>query len=284
MIPEYPDAAELTLPLRVTLHPLFRALSYGISEFTFANLYLFRKTHHYKISMLPDKCIVLTGKDTGGSFFMLPFTLPADELLNRLFFEYHEMRCVSPEMRSILTKKGYSVVEDRDNFDYLYLRENLSSLSGRRFHKKRNLIKAFVNNHAFEGRPLLEEHISEALSVLEIWQDGRNSPGDYSAVKEGLEKAEELQLCGAIYYVENSPVAFSLGEELAAGRDFVVHFEKAVPGYKGIWQFVNQAFASILPEQYLYINREQDLGEAGLRQAKLSYKPDDFIKKYKVNK
>ena len=99
----------------------------------------------------------------------------------------------------------------------------------------------------------------------------------------GEKKAEALQLCGGIYYVEGRPVAYSLGEELSQGRSFVIHFEKAVQEYRGLWQFVNQAFASILPEQYETINREQDLGNEGLRTAKLSYRPVDFVKKYRVS-
>jgi hypothetical protein len=91
-----------------------------------------------------------------------------------------------------------------------------------------------------------------------------------------------LQLCGGIYYVETRPVAYVLGEELAGGASFVIHFEKAVRGYKGLYQFINQSFAAILPDVYQTINREQDLGEPGLRQAKLSYNPAGFIEKFKV--
>jgi hypothetical protein len=66
------------------------------------------------------------------------------------------------------------------------------------------------------------------------------------------------------------------------GKSFAIHFEKALSGYKGLWQFINQAFASILPETYETINREQDLGEEGLRSAKMSYHPIGFVKKYRA--
>ena len=64
----------------------------------------------------------------------------------------------------------------------------------------------------------------------------------------------------------------------------MIHFEKAVLGEnsKGVYQYINQAFASILPEKYKTVNREQDLGGPGLRQAKSSYHPLDFVRKYKV--
>jgi len=100
--------------------------------------------------------------------------------------------------------------------------------------------------------------------------------------KEALERMDELQLCGGIYYVDGKPAAYILGEEIAEGKTFVIHFEKAVGEYKGLYQFINQSFAAILPEKYTYINREQDLGDEGLRQAKLTYRPVGFIKKYRA--
>ena len=70
-------------------------------------------------------------------------------------------------------------------------------------------------------------------------------------------------MCGGMYYVDGQPAAYSLGEELAGGQSFAIHFEKAAGDYKGLWQFVNQAFASILP---------------------LSYNPIGFVKKYRATR
>ncbi len=283
MIPDFPHSADLTLEMRSMLHPLLQKLPDGISEFTFANLYLFRQDHNYRITRLSDGLIVITGTDKGSPFFMSPFGLPEKDCLENLLQKFGSMKCVSGPQAKELHGLGFAVHEDRDNFDYLYLRKNMAELTGRKFSKKRNLIKAFINNFPFEGQPLLEEHKKEALDILDQWHGSRDNPGDYSAAKEGLEKMEELQLCGGIYYTEGRPIAYSLGEELMLGSSFVIHFEKAVEGYKGLWQFVNQTFASILPEQYTYINREQDLGSDGLRSAKLSYKPVDFIKKFRAS-
>ena len=81
MIPSYPDACELTLELRPKLHPRFQNLPDGVSEFTFANLYLFRRDHHYRISSLPGDLVVITGRDGSRPFFMLPFGLPERTLV-----------------------------------------------------------------------------------------------------------------------------------------------------------------------------------------------------------
>ncbi len=331
MIPVYPESVEIHLGLRDILHPMFQKLPDGISEFTFANLYLFQKSHQYRISRLQKDMVkdvsffnalpqengadlfIITGSDrlvasesnesisnlsTKSNitlqdttpklekFFMLPFAIPEQPLLDMLFEEHITLKCASESQAKLFFNMGYELFEDRDNFDYLYKRENLAELPGRHYHKKRNLIKAFVNNHNYEGRPLLEQYLPDALKILNRWRENRvangNDEGDYIAAKEALEKGEVLQLCGGIYYVEDEPVAYSLGEELACGKSFVIHFEKAVNGYKGLWQFVNQAFASIITEHYETINREQDLGDEGLRHAKLSYHPTGFVKKYKI--
>jgi len=282
MIPEYPESTELSLVLRPVLHPLFQQLPDGISEFTFANLYLFRESHQYRLTRLAEGLIVLTGRDANIPFFMSPFGLPSPAILQELFAKFGSMKCVSGSQAPVLASLGYAVLEDRGNFDYLYQRQDLATLTGRKFSKKRNQIKAFINNYNFAGKPLLEEHLPDALLVLEQWRDNRDDAGDYAAAREALDKCEELQLCGGIYYADGRPVAYSLGEELMQGLSFAIHFEKAVSGYKGVWQFVNQAFASILPEKYETINREQDLDDEGLRSAKMSYKPIGFVKKYRA--
>ena len=282
MLPIYPETMELTLGLRPLLHPLFQQLHEGISEFTFANLYLFRHNHRYTLSLLADTTITILGSDDSAPFFMLPFGIPEQPLLDQLFRDHGMMKCASKRQAEILAEKGYRIREDRDNFDYLYRRQDLAELGGRNYHKKRNLIKAFVNSHPYTALPLRGEYRSDALRILKDWRGETQQTGDYDAAREGLEHMEELQLCGGIYYVEARPVAYVLGEELAGNASFVIQFEKAVSGYKGLYQFINQSFAAILPEIYETINREQDLGEEGLRHAKLSYKPTGFVEKFRV--
>lgn len=283
MLPIYPETIALSLALRPLLHPLFHELSEGISEFTFANLYLFRQHHQYAMSSLADTTMVILGQDNSQPFFMLPFGLPEQPLLDQLFREHGVMKCASKGQAELLAQRGYRIQEDRDNYDYLYRRQDLAELGGRNYHKKRNLIKAFVNSHTYTALPLRGEYCSDALRILEDWRMETQQSGDYEAAREGLERMEELQLCGGIYYVETRPVAYALGEELARGASFVIQFEKAVTGYKGLYQFINQSFAGILPESYETINREQDLGEEGLRHAKLSYNPSGFVEKFKIS-
>ena len=137
MIAKYPEYSEITMELRPLLHPKFQNLAEGISELTFSNIYLFRQRHNYRISELKNGLFVITGKDDREPFFILPFELPGESVLKNLFEKYQTMKCVSQPQAEVLENSGYSVIEDRDNFDYLYSREDLVNLTGRKFHKKK---------------------------------------------------------------------------------------------------------------------------------------------------
>jgi len=288
-IPTYPEFKPMDFSMKTDLHPRLSMSKDGISEFTFSGLYLFRDTYGYSLSRVPGTCehVIVTGEKDGKGFFMAPCGLPEDDnLIMELFTHYGYLKNLSEEHagkeRIRLEKLGFVVEEDRDNFDYLYLKKDLSDLPGKKFHKKRNLVQGFLNNYNFRERPLSPDLMDDALQILDTWRQHKENPVDYDAAKEALELMPRLPLFGYLVYVDNRPAAFTLGESLARGRHFAVHFEKAVPGYRGIYQFINKAFAMILPRHYRYINREQDLGDPGLRQAKMTYRPSGFVKKYKV--
>lgn len=293
----YPESSEITLEMRDKFHSILSTLTDGLSEESFANLYLFRGRYGYRVSYIEsnkDNILLITGREPEpsdeGSFFMLPVALPSKEILEELFVKFKGVKCVSRRMASEFEALGYRVTEDRDNFDYLYLRVDLAEFTGRKFHKKKNRLKHFTTNYSCEGRPLLAEYVGDALKVLDVWREERDikeGDGDYMAARTALLDMEELQLCGFIYYIGSEPVAYTLGEELGARADtFVTHFEKATAGkdgeYRGLFQFVVKGSASSLPEKYIYINREQDLGLPGLREAKTGLRPVKFVKKYRV--
>jgi len=268
------------------MHPRLALSRDGVSEYTFSNLYLFRRRYNYRISWIeaPHKTFVLSGEREGKRFFMTPCAAPETEILAELFRTHDYWKGIPPavleESRDRLLSWGLRVEEDRDNFDYLYFRTDLAELSGKKYHKKRNMVNAFTSSYRWESRPLTPELVPEARRVLERWRRDKGEVGDYVACSEALDLLASLHLKGALYYVEGRPAAWCLGESLARGRMFAVHFEKALDDYKGIYQFINQDFAASLPSYYTYINREQDLGDEGLRQAKMTYRPADFVRKY----
>jgi hypothetical protein len=290
-IPSYPDFTPVTMDLKSEMHPKLSLTVDGVSEFTFAGLYLFRKRYQYRVSRLEDKTFILSGiqpphtpGEEAKKFFLIPCACPGRGVLEELFRTHDYWKNI-PESITIPEKEhleewGIEVIEDRDNFDYLYLRSDLAELAGKKFHKKRNLVAQFLRAYTHEEKPLTEELIPEALKVLESWRADKGDDGDYAAGREALELFGVLNMKGLLFYIDGRPVGWCLGEPIARGRIFTIHFEKGLDSYKGIYQFINQAFAATLPEYFTHINREQDLGDEGLRQAKMTYRPSGFVRKY----
>lgn len=286
-IPSYPEKAPLSLDMQPILRPRLASLADGISEFTFAGLYLFRKTYGYEVSMIAPERLAIFGSKHGRRFFMLPCGLPEDQESILPFFEREGyLKALSEAhadpVRIWAEQHDLVVQEDRDNFDYLYRRADLAELAGRRYHKKRNLVNAFINNYNYLEQPLTQERVPDARRVLDKWREGHEGDGDYYPALEALELMRELKLKGYLVSVDGVPAAYTMGEPLMKGKSFVVHIEKAIDHYKGIYQFINRSFAKALAQHYVYINREQDLGDEGLRQAKMTYRPSGFVKKYRV--
>ncbi|MCL2809980.1 MAG: phosphatidylglycerol lysyltransferase domain-containing protein [Treponema sp.] len=297
-VPCYPDFIPLDIDLKDALHPRLSLTSDGVSEFSFSGLYLFRKKYNYRISRGENGGFIISGEQntTQGQktflkkFFMTPCCAPDSKTLDSLFASHDYWKNISESVlspvREKLEERGFIITEDRDNFDYLYYRKDLAELAGKKYHKKKNHVNNFLSTYPnHEQRPISEQLIPAAFEVLEQWRQDSllkndNEDGDYIAAKEALELFNLLALKGSVFFVDGKPAAFCLGESIARGRMFVTHFEKAVSSYRGIYQFVNQAFAASLPNFFTLINREQDLGNEGMRQSKMTYRPCDFVRKY----
>ena len=290
-VPSYPDFAPLSLEQKNILHPRLSLTADGVSEFTFSGLFFFRNRYRYRISRCGDNgSFIISGvqpQTASGEekkFFMTPCDVPEDGILDSLFENHDYWKNISETVfeksRQQLEARGINASEDRDNFDYLYSRDKLAELKGKKYHKKRNLVNQFLHSYTHEQYPLTSERVPHAIEILEQWRKDKGEDGDYWMAREALELLDSLPLRGYIYFVDGKPAAYCLGESIAKGKMFAIHFEKAIDHYKGIYQFMNMAFAAALPRFFTWINREQDLGDAGLRQAKMTYRPSGFVKKY----
>jgi len=294
-IPRYPDFIPLDINIKDSLHPRLSLTSDGVSEFTFSGLYLFRNRYKYRISLNAgedgDGGFIISGIQPANgterekTFFMTPCAAPDWKTLEDLFKTHDYWKNISQSVispvREKLEERGVVFSEDRDNFDYLYYRKDLAELNGKKYHKKKNHVNHFMNTYPdHEQKPVSKETIPAANEILEKWHQDSLLDGDYKASKEALELFDTLALRGTVFYVNGNPAAYCLGESIARGRMFAIHFEKGIDEYKGIYQFMNQAFAESLPSFFTLINREQDLGNEGLRQAKMTYRPCGFVQKY----
>ena len=299
-ISEFPNFVSLDKKYRNSLKSLFFSLKDGISELTFDSLIIHNGKFNHKISKIPNSnSYILTGTDEHDNKIKTFFSVLEDENgldQNKFFFQEILPQCFDKfkfwklmsesqykKYQNILNEMNINVEFDRDNSDYIYNRIDLANLSGKDFHKKKNLVNAFLKNSNISIKNLDSTNTQDALKILELWAENRDlKQTDYYQCIDALDdiKNENSILSGIIAYVEEKPVAWSIGEFLPDGKTYLVHFEKGDNNYKGVYQFINNATVKNLPETVLYINREQDLGDEGMRQAKMTYRPCGFINKY----
>ncbi|SHI83448.1 DUF2156 domain-containing protein [Bacteroides stercorirosoris] len=174
---------------------------------------------------------------------------------------------------------------DRDYADYLYLRTDLSTLAGKKFQAKRNHLNKFRRTYNYEYVPLTPDRIRECLDLEAEWCKVNNcdqhegTGNERRALIYALHNFEALGLTGGILHVNGKIVAFTFGMPINQDT-FGVHVEKADTSIDGAYAMINYEFANHIPEQYIYVNREEDLGIEGLRKAKLSYQPTIILEKY----
>jgi hypothetical protein len=178
--------------------------------------------------------------------------------------------------------------EARGHWDYLYDAEALIGLSGNRYHKKKNLVNQFQRTYPYTYAKLSPDLVNEALGLQADWCTWRDCEAidmlsaENQVITRILNHWTSLAgVCGGTLRVGDRMAAYTVGERLTPDT-MLIHFEKANPEFKGGYQMINQAFLSANAEGLKWVNREQDLDDEGLRQAKLSYHPADFIRKYEV--
>ncbi len=287
-IPRYPASRPLGLGDKPILDDIFGRFQPRVSEFTFANLFLFRSAHAYRLTMVEDALVVL-GRGYGGEdYFLPPLTGNTTKGLAVLLGDGLTLYGADASFAERYLRGGHlEVSEDRDNFDYLYLRRELAELPGNRFHKKKNRINYFVSRHGFSVDAFSEKHQAGSLRLLDEWQrvhadiESHSLALEAEATREALGMAGVLGLQGVVVLVEARVRAFVLGEKLNEATS-VCHFEKADPFLEGLYQLADREFNRLLYTDCTWVNREQDLGEPNLRESKLSYHPVELVKKFRA--
>ena len=288
-IPSYPQSRAITLEDKPLLDRFFQELQPRISELTFANLYLFRVPHDYRLTTVADSVVALGRGYDGSSYFLPPFSgdiaVAAAELLDTGATLYGADYAF---LERYLWGGGYEVLEDRDNFDYLHLKEEMATLKGKEYHKKKNRVNYFMVRHRHEVDFYDGRHVEGALALLDEWRRVRAAAvgpvtTEVDGTAEALKLYDRLGLSGIVILVEGKVKGFALGERLNE-TTAVCHFEKGDLFMDGLYQLLDREFARLIFPDCQYLNREQDLGEPSLRQAKLSYHPLELVKKYRVRR
>ena len=176
----------------------------------------------------------------------------------------------------------------RAEWEYVYSVKDLVELQGNRYHKKKNLLRQFLRNQGWVFEPMVQETIPEVLAMQAEWCAWKDCSGSESlaaeneAVKRVLGSWDRLEgVLGGIIRVDGAIVAYTVAERFSTDT-LVIHFEKGNQAFKGVYQAINQVFLEQEGEGFAWVNRQQDAGEPGMRQAKLSYHPNRFVEKFRV--
>lgn len=295
--PTFPQFKPLELEDRPVLHERIWNDQPETSELTFTNLFIWRQRYGFQWSVYKDWLLiasVLPGRDPMG----LPPLGPASRVeAVRLLLGWlkDEQGAADPRIEradikliSEIPRNGDFLFEPaRDQFDYIYQSGDLINLSGSRYHGKRNHIARFTQSHVYSYAGLDASHIIPCLKLAEAWcafkrcEDELSLMDEWDAVKESLGHFQALGLVGGVILIEGKVEAFTLGELLNT-QTAVVHVEKANPDIPGLYAVINREFCKNEWSGVPFINREQDLGEPGLRKAKLSYHPVRFVEKFTI--
>lgn len=180
----------------------------------------------------------------------------------------------------------FKISPERDYADYIYTREKLMNLSGKKLQSKRNHINKFKKTYPdYEYRDLTTDMIPQCIGLEKQWREKQTDEEQTESQTEELRSMtrafhrwDALGLRGGTIWVDGKMVAFTYGAPIN-NSTFDVCVEKADTAYEGTFSIINQEFVSHLPENFIYVNREEDLGDEGLRFAKSSYHPDILLEK-----
>jgi len=293
-IDKFPKFSEIDLSHQSQVTDLLNKYPLEASEYTFTNLFAFKGTYNFKISILDENLIILKDMDPV-SLFCPVGNIKSPNMLKTLFDWLNErtdeafMERVPESFVSAYIKdhKDFIIEEERDHFDYLYNVKELLELKGRKYHDKRNKVNKFRTLYDYEYLSLTPDLIDECLDFEDDWCEVKECEKYFGLEKERdailqmLLNFDDLNIKGGAIRINSRIEALTLGEKMLDDT-FVIHVEKANTDIPGLYQVINQEFLVHDAQDCTYVNREQDLGIPGLRNSKTSYNPVRFIKKYRI--
>ena len=283
---------ELQLRDSERLYPFFERFKRHICDFTVGGLMMWRGSYRTQVA-IEDDTLYIRAFVNGETQFTF---LGPDEIhaVARIMEhcdqtgEHFELCSITQRvLERINSYYRLNAEPQRDLFDYVYDADSMISLSGRQYNGQRNHINRFKRSFpdwTFEEISdknldtviaFYTEYKSERLKAFEAAEE------ESSKVIEALSNFDVYHLYGGILKVGENIVGISLGETV--GDMMFVHVEKALTEYNGVYPMLTNCFAShFRTPQVVYINREEDEGDLGLRTSKLSYHPLLLKEKYKV--
>ncbi|MFC3848280.1 DUF2156 domain-containing protein [Helicobacter baculiformis] len=284
----------LSLELKGLLDTHLQEDSLSVSDVNFTNLYLWQSARDIRLALVCGCVVIRTQYPKQPPFYFYPIGAgdkkgAITELLahTKAHHEVLEFRALQTEQRAQLESflpHAFDIEPQRDRFDYIYHTAELIALQGKKFHKKKNHLNAFLKEYPhFTYEPISAHNRDQIVSALREWralgQVDEALEYEHQGILNALKVFEELQLQGGVIVVEGRIVGLSFGERISA-QMAVIHIEKADPRVRGAYQMINQQLLAHAFKDCPLVNREEDLGIEGLRQAKMGYNPAFLLEKF----
>ena len=251
--------------------------------------------YHYAVI---DDNIVIMSQINGEIRFRPPLGEPRLDILKQVLSlakregsEHYPFGVIDTKAKEWISKyfPKLELLEHRDFFDYVYLSSDLAELPGAKYSKIRNRLNKFKRNYKYDIEEISKENMGEVKEFLKRWCLWKDCGSDIvlenekKAILYSIEYFFDLELSGLIIRVNGNIEALSVYEKMNQNTA-VVHYEKGSPDYDGIYKAINMEAAKILQKDFTFINREEDMGVSGLRQAKMSYHPIQMVEIFHIDK
>lgn len=292
-------------PLELCDRELFsgylKEYNFNTYEYSFPTLYIWRKMCNTEFSIVDNALVVKKHTPNVGAYFMQPIGANTSNMVS-ITSKLYNLRKKNPDFKYLFGdvetpflsqlhesfNEAVSYSEDVNNYDYIYSCKDLISLSGRKYHRKKNQYNQFVNNYDYKIKEILsDEVIKDCMHLSITWFERKSDNSgqlnfELQCIEDILNNIELFNVKGIAVYVNNKIVGFAIGEK-ANSKMAVVHFEKGDLDFSGIYPFLNKTLVESCFSDVDYINLQEDLGLKGLIRAKSAYQPIKLEKKYLVN-
>ncbi|MCD8369253.1 MAG: phosphatidylglycerol lysyltransferase domain-containing protein [Clostridiales bacterium] len=282
--------------------PFFELRPNKTCDSVFLDSFLWRKYYHVRYAISDNRAVQWLMDEEGVMHSAMPHCREED--LPHYFYEmvdyFNEVLHIpfkvyladeeAVEYLHLRESEYFRVTEQEDLKDYLYDGDAVRNLSGKKLHKKKNHLNSFLKEYEgrYDFRRLCCSDRSDIFEFMDRWCMDKGDELDYhlnyevEGIHELLKNCSYMPVRMSGVYIDGRMEAFTVGSYNAYENMAVIHIEKANANIRGLYQFVNQQFLlQEFPDAEL-INREDDLGQEGLRKAKMSYNPCGFARKYLI--
>jgi hypothetical protein len=286
-LPQFPEFKLIELEDRGLLAAAIARHPTEVCELHFVNIFPWRHFEHSKLTGINGNLCILCEPPMEPAYFLQPIGENDMEGTIRTCLSFAPRLSRVEETFAARYGRPYRCELDRDNFDYVYLGEDLISLKGKKYDGKRNRIRKFERGFTYAYARLTRDRLPGCHELLARWLETKSGSDGFlvnvwrDVIEEGLARADELELRGGVFEVGGLVAAFSLGARLTPEMA-VIPVEIVDPRYEGLSQLVNREFVRREWPDCRFINREQDNGIPGLRRAKISYHPHRFVRKCNI--